>query len=107
MPVTDLEMFMLRAHIDGQDETAQHAFSQQLSASGEVTGLVALVHSAFVIAVRGQFASRATSADVIRYVAPGDRPAPATCRPRLSLSCRPPLRAAPEYGFLPMWRRVP
>ena len=43
----------------------------------------------------------------IAATAPPGRPASATYRPRLSLSCRPPPRVAPEYGFLPMWRRVP
>jgi len=69
MPVSDLEMVMLRAHIDGEDEAAQRAFSQQLGASGDVSGLAALVHEAFVIVAQRQFTPQWTGADVIRYVA--------------------------------------
>ena len=68
MPVADLEMVMLRAHINGQDEEARRAFSQQLNTSGDVSGLAALVHAALVIAARRKFAPQGTSADVIRYV---------------------------------------
>jgi hypothetical protein len=68
MPVTDLEMVMLRAHIVGEDEEAQRAFDQQVMTSGDLSGLAWLVRAAFVIAARQKFAAGWNQAGVIRYV---------------------------------------
>ena len=56
MPVTDLEVFMLRAHIADEDEEAQRAFSRQAATSDDISGLAWLVHAASAIATRRQFA---------------------------------------------------
>ena len=68
MPVSDLEVAMLRAHIAGDDEEAQRAFGQQVTAPGDMGGLAWLVHAAFVIAARRKFAPTWNKAKVIRYV---------------------------------------
>ena len=68
MSVTDLEVFMLRAHIAGEDEEAQRAFSRQAATSDDMSGLAWLVHAAFVIAARRQFAPTWNKGQVIRYV---------------------------------------
>jgi hypothetical protein len=59
---------MLRAHIVGEDQEAQQAFSQQAAAPGDMSGLAWLVHAAFVIAARRKFAPTWNRAKVIRYV---------------------------------------
>jgi hypothetical protein len=59
---------MLRAHIAGDDEGAQRAFGQQVAAPGDMSGLAWLVHAAFVIAARREFAPTWNRAKVIRYV---------------------------------------
>jgi hypothetical protein len=68
MPVTDLEMVMLHAHLAGEDEEAQRAFDQQVMTSGDLSGLAWLVRAAFVIAARQKFAAGWNQAGVIRYV---------------------------------------
>lgn len=68
MPVSDLQVAMLRAHIAGDDEEAQRAFGQQIAAPGDMGGLAWLVHAAFVIAARREFAPTWNRAKVIRYV---------------------------------------
>lgn len=69
MPVTDLEMEMLRAQLAGEDDAAQRAFTSQLAETGDVSGLGMLLYTAFVIAARRKFAPTWTRADVIGYVA--------------------------------------
>jgi cytochrome P450 len=69
MPVTDLEMTMLRAQLAGDDEAARHAFTAQLARSGDASGLGMLLYAAFVIAARRKFAPRWSRTDVIGYVA--------------------------------------
>jgi hypothetical protein len=59
---------MLRAHIAGEDEQAQRAFSQQAAAGSDMSGLAWLVHAAFIIAARRKFAPTWNRAKVIRYV---------------------------------------
>ena len=68
MAVSDLEVAMLRAHIAGDDEEAQRAFGQQVTAPGDMSGLAWLVHAAFIIAARREFAPTWNRAKVIRYV---------------------------------------
>jgi hypothetical protein len=68
MPVTDLEVVMLRAHISGEDEQAQRAFDQQVMTSGDLSGLAWLVRAAFVIAAQRKFVAGWNQAGVIRYV---------------------------------------
>lgn len=67
--VTDLEMVILRAEIAGEDEVARQAARDQTATTGQLTGLVTLVHAAFVIAATSYFAPRWTRAGVIKYVA--------------------------------------
>ena len=56
MPVSDLEMDVLRGAIAGDAETARRAFGEQLAGSGQAGGLGMLVYAALVIASRRKFA---------------------------------------------------
>jgi len=69
MLVTDLDIAFLREQIAGEDEVAQRAVADQIAAVGDLSGLGALVHAAFVIAARRHFAPAWTRAGVIQYVA--------------------------------------
>jgi hypothetical protein len=104
--VTDLEMAVLHAQITGNDETAQRAFSEKLAVSGDLRGLAALVHAAFVIAARRKFAPQWSRAEVIRYVAQvrtllSERPAlldPLTAEDELRNALGEPVTATHEVG---------
>ncbi len=69
MGVTSLEMAMVRATLRGEDEEAQRLFQEQLTATGDASGMALLIHAAFVIAARRKFAPRYNRGEVIRYVA--------------------------------------
>jgi hypothetical protein len=69
VPVSDLEMAVLRGATAGDAETARRAFSEQLAQSGDASGLAMLAYAALVIAARRTFAPQYTRADLIGYVA--------------------------------------
>jgi hypothetical protein len=106
MPVTDLEMAVLHAQITGNDEPARRAFSEELAVSGDLSGLAALVHAAFVVAARRKFGSPWSRAEVIRYVARvrtllSERPAlldPLTAEDELRSALGEPVTATHEVG---------
>jgi hypothetical protein len=62
VPVTDVDVAILRMQIAGEEETARQAVAEQMSATGGLSGLAALIHAAFVIAARRQFAPDWTTA---------------------------------------------
>jgi len=64
MPVTDVQMELLRAHIAGQEDAVGLARDHMKSPEG----LGALVRAAFDVAARRRFYPSWTSAQVIRFV---------------------------------------
>jgi hypothetical protein len=69
VPVSDLEMDVLRGAIAGDAVSPRRAFGEQLAGSGQAGGLGMLVYAALVIASRRKFAPQYTRADLIGYVA--------------------------------------
>jgi hypothetical protein len=68
MTVSDLQMILLRAYLDGEDEVASKA-REQLTVPNALDGLAELVHAAFMIAARRRFSPTWSKAQVIRFVA--------------------------------------
>ena len=64
MPVTDVQMELLRAHIAGEEDAVGLARNQMSSTEG----LGALVRAAFAVAARRRFYPSWTSAQVILFV---------------------------------------
>ena len=97
MPVTDVQMELLRAHIAGQEDAVGLARNQMSSAEG----LGALVRAAFYVAARRRFYPSWTSAQVILFVGRvrvlfAERPelvdaqtAERNCEGRSASRCRP------------------
>jgi hypothetical protein len=69
MEISDFDVATLRAQIAGNEKAAQQAVADQLTVTGDLTGLAMLVHAALVLAARRRFAPAWTGAEVIQYVA--------------------------------------
>lgn len=69
MPVTDLDIVILRAQLAGDEQVAQMATNDRLGQSGDLSGLALLVYAAFTLAARRYFPPGSAKAEVVRYVA--------------------------------------
>ena len=68
MPVTDDQVAAMRAHLALRPEEFK-PLHERLIKTGDTAGYGALVHGAFVSAVRRRFAPMWTVSDVVRFVA--------------------------------------
>jgi hypothetical protein len=114
VPVTDLEVAALHAQISGNDNAARSPLSGQLTRSGDLSGLAALVHAALVIAARRKFTPQWSRAEVVGYVAQvrallGERPGlldPLTAEDELRSALGEPIRATHEAGAVAAARLI-
>jgi hypothetical protein len=108
MQVTDLDIVILRAQIAGEEEVTRRAVADQMTATGSLSGLAALAHSAFVIAARWRFAPTWARGEVIQYIAQvrgllADRPGlldPATAEDELRRALGDEVEASHEIGAI-------